>query len=91
VKLAWARPRPEPPLAKSPACAPDADWKQKARADLNELVTRAAPFEALTRWAASENEAISLAIAGAVEPTQCGAVEQRLQAFHRRVQAAEQR
>lgn len=76
-------------VARLESCEPDGTWKQKAFADLNELMHRSAPYKKLTGWTASENGAIGSAIDAAVTSAQCRAVQARLHSFHQRVLAAE--
>lgn len=65
--------------------AADVDWKPRARADLNELIDRAAPHDELVRWVAEEEEAISRGIAAATTEAECRAIEQRVRRFLQRV------
>ena len=69
-----------------PACVPDADWKKRARADLNELVTRAARSSPeLTLWAADREGPLSGAIEAAASARECGAVGLQLAMFKKKV------
>ena len=86
--------RPPPPRAKRPAplmeplpdCAPDAEWKRRARADLNELATRAAVSNAeLTLWAAEREHPLSAAIDAARSASECRDVGLQLVAFKQKV------
>ena len=67
-------------------CAPDADWKKRSRADLNELVTRAAKLNAdISLWAAYQEGPLSAAIEAASSHNECGAVNQKLALFKAKV------
>ena len=69
-----------------PSCVPDADWKKRARADLNELVTRASRMTPeLTLWAADREGPLSGAIEAAISERECGAVGRELAMFKQRV------
>lgn len=65
------------------------DWKPRARADLNELLQRAAMHDELLAWAADEEEPLSGAIGAAMTEADCRAIEQRLRRFLKRVHALE--
>jgi hypothetical protein len=75
------------PVVEVRKCEPDEDWRRNARADLDELTQRAARREDLLLWAAEESEAISHAIAKASSTGDCVQVEQRLEAFNRRLKS----
>ena len=83
VKRPTPVPAAPPPL---PACAPDAQWKLRARADLNELETRASRSNAdLVLWAADQERPLSAAIEAATSDAECRAVGLQLAAFKQKV------
>ncbi len=70
----------------APACAPDADWKKRARADLNELMTRAAKSSPeITLWAADREGPLSAAIEGATSEPECRVVGLQLETLKEKV------
>ena len=81
------KPRKQAPLAAIvPSCVPDAEWKKRARADLNELVTRAARLSPeLSLWAANREGPLSSAIETAMSDRECGAVRVQLATFKDKV------
>ncbi len=81
------KPRKQAPVAASvPSCVPDAAWKKRARADLNELVTRAARLSPeLSLWAADREGPLSSAIETAMSDRECGAVKLQLATFKDKV------
>ena len=89
-RIVRAKKRVAAPLAAivlaAPACAPDADWKKRARADLNELMTRAAKSSPeLTLWAADREGPLSAAIEGATNEPDCRVVSQQLESLKEKV------
>ncbi|MDP3151609.1 MAG: serine/threonine-protein kinase [Archangium sp.] len=85
AKKRVAAPLPAIVLA-APACAPDDDWKKRARADLNELMTRAAKSSPeLTLWAADREGPLSAAIEGATSEPDCRVVGLQLESLKEKV------
>ncbi len=88
-RIVKAKKRVAAPLAASvlaPACAPDDDWKKRARADLNELMTRAAKSSPeLTLWAADREGPLSAAIEGATSEPDCRVVGLQLESLKEKV------
>ena len=71
-----------------PACVPDAEWKKRARADLNDVATRAATSSAeVTLWVADREGGLSAAIEAASGEKQCRAVGIQLALFKEKVRA----
>lgn len=84
------RPRPVltavAPVPTAAPCSPDAEWKKRARADLNELATRASTSTVeLTLWAADRERPLSAAIDAAASDTECRAVGVALATFKQKV------
>lgn len=72
-------------IMQAPECEPNGDWKERARADLEELTQRSSKRTELLVYAADQNMIISNAIRQASTRGECGAVEQKLQDFNERV------
>ena len=72
----------------APPCAPDAEWKKRARADLNEVATRAATSDPeITLWVADREGPLSAAIEGATSEKQCRAVGLQLAQFKQKLKS----
>ena len=78
--------KPRKHAAVAPGCVPDPEWKKRARADLNELVTLAAKLDpGLSLWASEQEGSLSGAIEGASTERECGVVWRQLQTFKDKV------
>ena len=89
TRIPKVKKRVAPPVAAlvSPrACEPDADWKKRARAELNELMTRAAKSNPeLMLWAADQEGPLSAAIEGATSEPECRGVGLQLETLKEKV------